>query len=78
MKLLVWVAIIYAVIWILRNKKSATEAGSSMPPRSTNREVEAMLRCTHCGTYFPASEAAFDSSNTAFCSDEHRRQHVAH
>jgi uncharacterized protein len=77
MKLLLWAAIIFAVVWILRSKKSAGKEDTSAPPRTANRAVEPMSICAHCGTYFPASEALFDSSNAAFCSDEHRRQHAA-
>ncbi|WP_353154480.1 PP0621 family protein [Herminiimonas fonticola] len=78
MKLLLWAAIILAVIWILRSKKSAAKADNATPPRSTEGAAEAMLSCAHCKTYFPASEAVFDSSHTAFCCVEHRRQHAAH
>lgn len=78
MKLLLWVAIILAVIWILRSKKSSAEVERTTPPPSTDGAAEAMLSCAHCKTYFPASEAVFDSSHTAFCSVEHRRQHAAH
>ncbi|MES2932469.1 MAG: PP0621 family protein [Pseudomonadota bacterium] len=76
MKLLLWAGIIFAVIWILRSKKSSSKVDSSKPPPEGNAHAEAMLSCAHCKTYFPASEAVFDSSNTAFCSAEHRAQHV--
>lgn len=78
MKLLLWAVIILAVIWILRSKKSSTKVDSARPPRSSEDAAEVMLSCAHCKTYFPASEAVFDSSHTAFCSAEHRRQHAAH
>ncbi len=80
MKLLLWAVLIFAVIWVLRSKKSSQSSGknASAQSPSENREVEAMLRCTHCGTYFPASEAVRDASDMAFCSGEHRRQHSAH
>ncbi len=77
MKLLLWAAIVLAVIWILRSKKSSPKVDSAMPPHSTEDAAEVMLRCAHCKTYFPASEAVFDSSHTVFCSVEHRRQHAA-
>lgn len=83
MKLLLWAVIIFAVIWILRSKKSSSSVNTNAdsaapPPQPDNRKAEAMLRCTHCSTYFPASEAVFDSADTPFCSDQHRRQHTAH
>lgn len=78
MKLLLWAVVIFAVIWILRSKKSSAKVDT--PPRKPQAaalEDEAMLTCAHCGIHFPASEAVFNSANTAFCSDEHRRLHVA-
>ncbi len=79
MKFLLWAGVIVAVIWILRSKK----ASKVEPPRqaktpSATPEIESMLSCAHCGTHFPASEAVRDASSRAFCSDEHRRQHLAH
>ncbi len=80
MKLLLWAGIIFAVIWILKNKKSKAQADSSRsaPSPSADATAEAMLSCAHCKTYFPASEAVFDSASTAFCSEEHLRQHAPH
>ncbi len=80
MKLLLWAGIIFAVIWILKNKKSKAQPdpSSSTPSPSADVKAEAMLSCAHCKTYFPASEAVFDSANTAFCSEEHLRQQVTH
>lgn len=77
MKLLLWAAIVFAVIWLLRSKKSSAKADAPESPQAPHKVTEAMLRCAHCKTYFPASEAVFDSSNTAFCSVEHRAQHVS-
>lgn len=77
MKLLLWAAIIFMVIWLLRSKKSSAKVDVPESPQAPHDSTEAMLRCAHCQTYFPASEAVFDSSNTAFCSVEHRAQHVS-
>lgn len=78
MKFLLWAGLIAAVIWVLRSKKKSSSATFSSPRPAGNREIEAMLRCAHCGTHFPASEAVFDASNTAFCSSEHRQRHTVH
>jgi uncharacterized protein len=80
MKLLLWAGIIFAVIWILKNKKSSAQADPSKPtpPPSSDVKAEAMLSCAHCKTYFPASEAVFDPASVAFCSEEHLRQHATH
>lgn len=76
MKLLLWAGLIVAVIWILRSKKSSAKVNSPKTPQAPLESAEAMLSCAHCKIHFPASEAVFDSSNTAFCSIEHRAQHV--
>lgn len=78
MKFLLWAVLIAAVIWVLRSKKKSSMAAPSAKYSSAHREIEAMLRCAHCGTHFPASEAVFDASNTAFCSSEHRQRHTVH
>ncbi|MFC7289466.1 PP0621 family protein [Herminiimonas glaciei] len=79
MKFLLWAGVIVAVIWMLRSKKAnKAEAPKAKASAASTREIEAMLSCAHCGTHFPASEAVRDGSDRVFCSDEHRRQHVAH
>jgi uncharacterized protein len=78
MKLVLWAGIILAVIWILRSKKSAAKVDIPKPPQAPFASAEAMLSCAHCKMHFPASEAVFDSSNTAFCSVEHRALHAVH
>jgi uncharacterized protein len=78
MKFLLWAGLIAAVIWVLRSKKKPSSRAPFPPPSSANREIEVMLHCAHCGTHFPASEAVFDASNTAYCSSEHRQRHVVH
>lgn len=78
MKFLLWAGLIAAVIWVLRSKKKSSPAAPSPAPSVAKREIEVMLRCADCGTHFPASEAVFDASNTAYCSSEHRQRHAVH
>lgn len=80
MKLLLWAAIIFGVIWVLRNKKKkSSEVEPPAQPRRMNDESgEPMLTCPHCGIHFPASEAVINASGAAFCGDEHRRLHGPH
>lgn len=84
MKFLLWAILIFAVIWVLRNKAQARSQSRTRPqspfprqPTASGREIETMLRCAHCGTHFPASEAVFDAANTAFCCSQHRQRHAA-
>jgi uncharacterized protein len=79
MKLLLWIALIACVIWILRGKKAAVQAGAGAPaqPRAAVGAGEAMLACAHCGLHFPSSEAIVDGSGAVFCGEEHRRLHAS-
>jgi uncharacterized protein len=82
MKLLLWAAIIFGVIWVLRNKKKAAEArmARSEPSPVRNKELqesgEPMASCAHCGIHFPSSEAVVDTAGIVYCGAEHRRLHA--
>ena len=71
MKLLLWLAISLAVVWLWRNKKPHVEAGVA----SGKSTVEPMVRCVQCEVYLPASEAVVNSSGNVFCCEEHRSRH---
>jgi uncharacterized protein len=77
MKLLLWVALIACAIWLLRNKKSALQAGQTARPPRAASAAEVMVVCAHCDVHFPASEAIADGSGAVFCGDEHRRLHTS-
>jgi uncharacterized protein len=80
MKFLLWLAIGFAVIWLLRSKKQQIHTETSQHRRaapSDRREIgtERMVRCVHCDLYLPASEAISNSSGQVFCCQEHRSKH---
>jgi uncharacterized protein len=72
-KFLLWLAIAYLVIWVLR---APQRRPSNTPPeaKKTTAAGETMRRCLHCGLHIPASEAVLDGE-AAFCSEEHFRLH---
>ncbi|OWW18929.1 PP0621 family protein [Noviherbaspirillum denitrificans] len=75
MKVLLWVLIAIAVvIWLSYGKKQRVRAERTPAPSPSS--PEAMVRCDHCGTYIPASEAVTTSSGKQFCSEEHRLLHA--
>jgi uncharacterized protein len=76
MKLVFWLILAIAVVFVLRNKKKAAQksATRSAPSNDSARAGESMLRCTHCGVYVPESEALRNAVGAAFCSHEHRQQ----
>ena len=80
MKLLAWVLLVVLVIWALRSKKAsvhnAAQSASPKPAPPPRVEAELMVQCVYCGVHIPASEA-IQYAGSQFCSEEHRRLHVA-
>ncbi|WP_420476117.1 PP0621 family protein [Noviherbaspirillum sp. ST9] len=78
MKILLWVLVAFAIVmWLTYGKKQRVKAAHDNPQPSTPGAPETMVRCAHCGTYIPASEAVSLPSGMQFCSEEHRLQHSA-
>ena len=76
MKLILWLILGLAVLYILRNKKKPPASRPAARPAGAAAEAEVMLRCADCGVYLPASEVLYDLAGKAFCSEEHRRRHA--
>lgn len=83
MKLLAWAILVFAVMWVLRNKARAAqqkmrEQGAPPPlhRQPVLPEAEVMVACMKCGMHFPASEAVRNANGEVFCCDEHRLQHA--
>lgn len=80
MRLLLWIVIIIALIFLVRHikkslfQKSEPEHAS---PDSTQDISETMIQCAQCGIHIPASEALVIQSDIAFCSEEHRLKHFS-
>lgn len=83
MKLLILLVIALAVVvWLKRAKNSIMSAAAPereaarrnpFARRQPREQVEVMVRCAHCGTHFPVSEAITTASGATFCSEEHVR-----
>ena len=73
--LLLLLAVVLVIGWLTRTKKPSGPHQASAPPPAGNPSLgsEQMIRCAHCGTYVPASEAVSDGAGALFCSAEHRR-----
>lgn len=72
-KLLIWVVVIIAALFITRlitHKKTVarTRPGRAPSPKGT----EQMVRCAHCGIYLPRSEALMSNDHT-WCSLDHAK-----
>jgi len=67
-RLLFWIALIAAVVWLWRRLRSPrTEA----PPKVA--DAPPMVRCAHCGLHVPAVEAVSHEQRW-YCSRQHLEQ----
>lgn len=76
MKYLIWVAIIFAVLWWIRQQRS----GSNAPSYKKSKNANVMLPCAHCGLHVPETEAVFGillatGEPAPYCSPQHLQQH---
>lgn len=73
-KLLLWVVVIIAALFITRliTHKKAAKAKPLTPKASTPKGAEQMVRCAHCGIYLPRSEALMSNEHT-WCSLDHAK-----
>lgn len=77
-KLLFWVVLIIAVLFVARiaaRMAAAKQAGAQQgarrsQPASAAPKPEAMVRCARCGIHLPRSEAVLQNGLT-WCSAEH-------
>lgn len=67
-RLLFWVAIIFAAVWIWRRFISAPKR----PPAPENPAAP-MVRCAHCGVHVPKTQA-LSQSQQWYCSQAHLEQ----
>ncbi|MBI5891194.1 MAG: hypothetical protein HZB47_11035 [Nitrosomonadales bacterium] len=69
-RLLFLLAVIVVVYLLLRSfRRQAPKQNASAP-------AEEMVRCAQCGVHLPKSESILANGNF-YCSDAHRREHVA-
>lgn len=72
-KLLIWVVVIIAALFITRlitHKKNTVRTRPDRAP--TPKGAEQMVRCAHCGIYLPRSEALMSNDHT-WCSLDHAK-----
>lgn len=78
MKFMLWLAIGYAVFWLLRKKKPGSRVDMPQADGGSHvGSVETMVPCLQCGVYVPASEAVRNSSGSIFCCEEHGCKHAS-
>ena len=75
MKYVIWVAIIFAVLWWIRQQRSGANS-----PSKKSKGSNVMLPCAHCGLHIPESEAVLGKLTAHgdpahYCSPQHLQQH---
>lgn len=70
MKYLVLVAVIVAVLWLMRSRSGSV---SSTNRREARKDTgpQPMIACTHCGIHLPRNEAV-GGVQGLYCSEAHR------
>lgn len=73
-KLLLWVVVIIAALFITRliTHKKAASVRPLTPKAPAPKGAEQMVRCAHCGIYLPRSEALMSNEHT-WCSLDHAK-----
>ncbi|UCJ16987.1 hypothetical protein K5Q02_00865 [Pseudomonas sp. MM211] len=69
-RLLIWIAIIFAAIWVWRRFFGATRRRQAPPPAETTAP---MVRCAHCGVHTP-QQHAIQLAQRWYCSQAHLEQ----
>lgn len=80
MRLVLWGAIVFAVVILILHIKKITiqHASRDQEDQAIPQEAsEAMVQCAQCGIHIPASEAILVQSDLAFCSEDHRLKHFS-
>jgi uncharacterized protein len=80
MKMLFWLAIVIAVVWLMRSNRSRPAARDAQqaapaPAAGAAAPAETMLQCSQCGVYLPASEAVHGTRGETYCCEAHRAAH---
>lgn len=69
-KLLFLIGLGLVIVLLLKNYKRSLDRREATPP--SERGVEDMVKCAHCGVNLPRSEAIY-TQGEFFCTQEHQR-----
>ena len=72
MKYLVVIAVIAFVLWLVRNKRPASDRTAAAPqPPALPQD---MVRCPVCSVHLPSADALIGADGKLYCSPEHRQR----
>lgn len=74
MKYLLLLAVIALVLWAMRRASLPPPPPPAPPPPRPPEppQLEAMVRCSHCGLHLPSSEAVLGLDGKPYCCPMHR------
>ena len=67
MKILLFLAVVFVLLWLLRGATSRRRGGAARPPPAPQE----MIACAYCGVHLPRDEA-LPGRGGVFCGDAHR------
>ena len=70
LRLLFWIALIFAAVWLWRKFKASA---SSAPSSPRQQDASPMVRCAHCGVHLPR-DRALSLQQQWYCSQAHLEQ----
>lgn len=71
LRLLFWIAVIFAAIWLWRKFKAPAAHHQSHDSRE--QDAAPMVRCAHCGVHLPR-DRALGNQQQWYCSQAHLEQ----
>jgi uncharacterized protein len=72
MKFLIVIAVVVAVLWLMRSLRKPHLPPTPKPPQAVEPENEDMVACVQCGVHLPRSEA-LPGRGGVFCGEAHRK-----
>jgi uncharacterized protein len=71
LRLLFWIVLIFAAVWLWRKFKAPASSQSNRAPRE--QDAPPMVRCAHCGVHLPR-DRALSVQQQWYCSQAHLEQ----
>jgi uncharacterized protein len=68
MKYLIWLVIVFAAVWWIRQQRKPHQ------PSTKKSGPQVMVPCAHCGTHVPEDDAVRGTQGL-YCSTAHRDNH---
>ncbi|MRD48293.1 hypothetical protein GHT07_13465 [Caenimonas koreensis DSM 17982] len=75
MKFVILVAVVLAVVWLLRGKRGSSQRGApGAQPQARVAPPEDMVSCPVCSVHLPRTDALPGPGGLMYCCAEHRQR----